>query len=165
MATTTTTTTINWTKVWWINKVVDIRYLTFGCIIGGLCDQISLWPKVNKLWQAFEGLFSIWQHFEATLANFYVFVQFLCFCAIFLFYKWQNNLAIWSHWSLLTFLPQKTSFWEKNSSWWWTTILDECSNSLKHFSSKSGTYKDDLLLAAPSQMSFFYLSSHNWARG
>jgi len=28
------------------------------------------WPKVNRPWQAFKALFSIWQHFVAKLANF-----------------------------------------------------------------------------------------------
>ena len=32
-----------------------------------------LWPKVNNLWQTLYGSFSVWQHFEPTLAKLYGF--------------------------------------------------------------------------------------------
>ena len=64
------------------------------------CDQI--WQNIAtlaaflNLCQIVEGLFSVWQNFEPTLA------KLLCFGAASQCCEWpnmKNNIAIWSHWT------------------------------------------------------------------
>ena len=55
-------------------------------------DEISpLWQHWKNLWQCFEGLLSIWQNFEPTLANL------LCYFLVLNGQNWTDHLAIWSH--------------------------------------------------------------------
>jgi len=53
-----------------------------------------LWQQKLSLWQLFEGLFSIWQYSELTLANFYALGKISLIENVKYF---KNDLAIWSH--------------------------------------------------------------------
>ena len=51
------------------------EYVLFG--VNRFCDILLVWQKFKSLWQLVKGLFSIWQHFEPTLANIYSIRQYL----------------------------------------------------------------------------------------
>ena len=65
-----------------------------------MATSVTGFGKISPIYQNFEGLFSICEFFELTLANvFYLW----CYWAIFIIFNEQilRNLATWSHWRQL----------------------------------------------------------------